>query len=71
MHLELCPPLGQYLPKRYVSQGGSTMKYFCFLIAAGAFLVACEHNTPAETLDPPGTDHVHPKPTNVGSTPLE
>lgn len=47
------------------------MKNYCLLIIASAFLVACEKNTPAETLDAPGTSHAHQKPTNVGSTPLE
>jgi uncharacterized protein YcfL len=47
------------------------MKHYCLLIVASALLVACEKNTPAETLDAPGTAHTHQKPTNVGSTPFE
>lgn len=47
------------------------MKHFYLLLVAGALLAACDKNTPAETLDAPGTAHTHPKPENVGSTPLE
>lgn len=47
------------------------MKHYYLLIIAGTLLVACDKNAPAETLDAPGTAHTHPKPTNVGSTPLE
>jgi hypothetical protein len=47
------------------------MKHYYFLIVASALLVACEKNTPAETLEAPGMAHTHQKPTNVGTTPLE
>ncbi len=43
---------------------------YCLLMIASTLLVACE-NAPAETIDPPGTGHTHPKPANVGSIPLE
>ena len=47
------------------------MKYTYLLIMAGTLLVACEKNAPLETIDPKGSPHTYPKPTNVGSTPLE
>lgn len=47
------------------------MKIYGFLIIAGALLVACNNNISTETIDGPGTLHTHPRPENVGSTPLE
>ena len=43
---------------------------YCLSMIASTLLVACQ-NAPAETIDTPGTHHTHPKPENVGSTPLE